>query len=70
MGTQKNITVTDFPKQGVSAGKRARVCFNYDTDRAFEGVILRDDVEEPFLTIIHLDDGRTVLGTECQYQPI
>lgn len=31
------------------------------------GYIVRDDREEPFETIIKLDNGRYVRGAECQY---
>lgn len=70
MGVKANISATEFPKQGALAGKRVAVCFHYDTARTIEGVVLRDDIEEPFLRIIHLDDGRVVLDTECQFQPL
>lgn len=35
--------------------------------KKIEGTVIRDDVEDPHLTIIKLDDGRIILGTECQY---
>ncbi|ENZ77970.1 MULTISPECIES: hypothetical protein [Ralstonia] len=70
MGTKANITAMEFPKQGGHAGKRVEVCFQQDTTRVIEGVVLREDVEEPFRTIIHLDDGRVVLDTECQFRPL
>lgn len=70
MGVKENITATEFPKQGELAGKRVLVCFHHDTSRTVEGVVLRDDVEEPFRRVIHLDDGRVVLDTECQFQPV
>ncbi len=69
MGAVKNITFDKFPKQGTYAGRETEVCFHYDTSRRLKGVIVRDDVEEPFLTIIKLEDGRHVLATECQYSP-
>jgi hypothetical protein len=31
-------------------------------------VVVRDDISEPFVGIIRLDDGRHVLMTECQFQ--
>lgn len=70
MGVVANITVTEFPKQGDLAGKRVLVCFHHDKSRVVEGVVLRDDVEAPYRRIIHLDDGRVVLDTECQFQPV
>jgi hypothetical protein len=69
MGVHANITADKFPKQGSYVGRRVKVCFNYDASRRFPGVCIRDDIEEPFLTIFSLDDGRAVLATECQYQP-
>ncbi len=70
MGVHANISAEKFPKQGSFVGKQVNVCFNYDSGRMFPGVCIRDDMEEPFLTIFHLDDGRAVLATECQYQPL
>ena len=45
MGIKANITATDFPAQGLMAGKRVRVCFHHDMSRPVEGVVLRDDTE-------------------------
>jgi hypothetical protein len=70
MGTIATITASTFPKQSDLRGKRVKAIFHYETTRQVEGVLLRDDVEEPFRTVIHLDDGRVVLGCECQYQPM
>ena len=47
---------------------RTQVLFR-DGDAELQGTILRDDVEEPFRTIIRLDDGRYILSTECLYAP-
>lgn len=69
MGVVKNVGFDHFPKQGAWLGKRTRVCFRYDTSNTIGGTIVRDDTEEPFVTIIHLDDGRLVLATECQHSP-
>lgn len=69
MGVKANVGADKFPKQGALAGKRAFVCFNYDADRKFPALCVRDDMEEPFAMIFALDDGRYVLSTECQYQP-
>jgi hypothetical protein len=67
MGNVANIGFDRFPKQGYLKGQTVRVCFGYDTSRTIEGTVIRDDAEEPGRMIILLDDGRTVLGTECQY---
>ncbi len=69
MGIEKNVGAVAFPTQGQYLGKRARVCFHYDVSRELLGTIIRDDMQEPFRTIIRLDDGRVVLGTECMYAP-
>lgn len=69
MGVVKNVGIVAFPKQGGWLGKRTRVCFNYDTDQIIMGTIVRDDYEDPWVTIISLDDGRVVLTTECQHSP-
>lgn len=57
-----------YPLQGSWLNRKVQVCFNYDTANAVNGVIVRDDAAEPFLTIIKLDDGRHVMSTECQYR--
>lgn len=49
-------------------GRRVLVCFHRDTTKLIPGVIVRDDAEHPYITVISLDDGRYVLATECQYQ--
>lgn len=70
MGVTPHIDADTYPKQGRYLGTRVRVCYNYDTSRMFEGLVIRDDATEPGLMIIHTDDGRALLSTECQYQPI
>ena len=70
MGVHVNIAVDKFPQQSSDLHRRAEVIFHYYSSRSVMGTIVRDDVEEPFLTIIRLDDGRYVLATECQYSPL
>ncbi len=70
MGTHTNISFTDFPEQGSWLGKKFRICFNYDTTQTLTGICVRDDREAPGRTIFKLDDGRYVLSTECQCQPL
>lgn len=70
MGTHTNISFTDFPEQGSWLGKQFRICFNYDTTKTLTGICVRNDREEPGRTIFKLDDGRYVLSTECQCQPL
>ena len=75
MGCVENITHNKFPKQRdhdykfpeMAVGARVNVCFHYDTKHLCPGTVVRDDLEEPFETIIKLDDGRYVRGVECQY---
>ena len=69
MGIEENISFDKFPKQGIWLGKRTKVCFHYNTDKIIMGTVVRDDNEEPFKTIISLDDGRVVLATECMHSP-
>lgn len=56
-----------FPMQGGFNGRRVTVRFLGNTNVTFVGEIVRFDVEDPFVTLIKLDDGRHVLATECLY---
>lgn len=67
MGVVKGISADEFPKQGQLLGKPVSVCFNYDTEKRFAGVCIRDDTEDPGRCIFQLEDGRVVLATECMY---
>lgn len=73
MGCVKTINYDNFPKQKddnykyPSVGKRVEVCYCYDTSKKHFGTIVRDDIEDPFETIIKLDNGRYLRGVECQY---
>jgi hypothetical protein len=67
MGYHPNITATKFPRQGSFLNKRVQVCFRMETSKLFPATVVRDDAEDPFLTIIRLDNGKVVLGSECQY---
>jgi len=58
-----------LPKQE-NVGRKADVCFHYDTSRTLEGRIVRDDVAEPYITLIELADGRIVHAKECQYRKL
>ena len=77
MGIEKNIDLKSFPKQysveesqmgGI--GRKVEVCFFYKVEKTIPGVIIRDDKELPFRTLIRLYDGRVILGTECQYRAL
>lgn len=67
MGVHKNISYERFPKQGNHLGKYVMVSFDYHWDPRLKAKCIRDDVEEPFITIFQLEDGRCVLATECQH---
>lgn len=70
MGVHDNIGFVreHFPRQGDLLGRRTSVCFRYESSDTIAGTIIRDDVEDPMRTVIQLDDGRVVLGDECQYR--
>lgn len=68
MGCVPTVTATSMPRPGRFAGQRVGVLFHYGQEE-FSGVVVRDDAEAPFVTIIRLDDGRHILATECQYRP-
>ena len=74
MGCIDTITYDNFPKQinknyrGV--GTRVKVYYHYDTTKYHYGTIVRDDMQEPFETIIKLDNGRYLRATECQFSYI
>jgi hypothetical protein len=67
MGVHENIGINKFPKQRDTVGCVVRVCFNYNPDENIMGVMVRDDAEEPFETIIMLADQRHVRAVECQF---
>lgn len=67
MGVVRNINFDTFPEQGTFLGMKVNVYFHYDTSKMIGGVVVRNDVEIPFITIIKLDNGRFVLATEYQY---
>lgn len=67
MGCVKTISKYKFPNQTSHVNQRVNVCFHYDTTATVAGTIIRDDAEEPFETLIKLDNGRVIRGCECQY---
>ena len=67
MGAVDTIGIDKWPEQGTYFGKNVKVCFHFNTLQTIDGVVVRDDVEEPYVMIIKLEDGRFVLSTECQY---
>ena len=78
MGCIDTITYDKFPKQKdenytypqFKVGSRVKVYYHYDTLKYHYGTIVRDDLEEPFETIIKLDNGRYLRATECQFSYI
>jgi hypothetical protein len=69
MGVKKNISATQFPKQGGMLGKHIEVFFDYDTTKIFSAVCIRYDMEYPGEQIFRLDDGRVIRSVECQWWP-
>lgn len=69
MGQHPNIDYNKFPVQGKYLGKRVKVSFNY-SQKVERGTIIRDDIDNPFLTLIQLDNGGVVSSKECQYTPL
>lgn len=67
MGNVAEIDHERFPEQD-RVGWRVQVIFHKNDAHSLEGECVRDDVAEPFVTILRLDDGRHVLSTECQYR--
>lgn len=58
-----------YPKQMEdSVGRRVLVVFTKDESDPVPGTVLRNDAEEPYLTIIQLDDGRVVTDTGCGWK--
>lgn len=69
MGFNKNVGLDKFPPQSKSVGHVVRVCFNYECEHTILGTIVRQDVDQPYRTIIQLSDGRYVTADECMYTP-
>lgn len=67
MGCIDTITAYKFPKQSEYVNRRCKVCFHYNTTKWIMGTVIRDDREEPYETLIKLDDGRVMRAVECQY---
>ena len=60
MGFVRSVGADEFPEQDDSVGSRV-VVFQ---DTGLHGVVLRDDLEEPSVTLYELDDGRVITGDE------
>ena len=61
----KNVAHNHWPAQSNDLFTRVRVAFRSDPTQEYDGLVIRDDMEPPHRTIIQLDDGRVVLGSEC-----
>ncbi|MGH0417526.1 hypothetical protein [Bacillus cereus] len=70
MGVHPNVGVNKFPKQGDQLNREVKVMFNFDSSTILKGIIVREDMEDPFLTLIKLEDGRVIGSAECQYSLI
>lgn len=66
MGVHENISYDRFPRQSDHIGKGVYVAFHYDLTRTLDGVIVRDDTEEPGRMIIKCGPFY-YLSTECQF---
>lgn len=67
MGCVKNIYKDHFPAQGSNLRKIVKVIYHYNTKESDYGIIVRDDIEMPFETLIQLENGNIIRGTECQW---
>jgi hypothetical protein len=70
MGVSPFINYEKYPNQGNLLNCRVRVCYEFDSSKVHEGVVIRDDLGRPGLTIIKLDNDRVLLSSECQFSPI
>lgn len=62
------MNAADTPRKGDWFGRRVWVCFDCDYASAQLGTIIDDD---PLTTtVIELDTGRVVLGTQCLWRPV
>lgn len=61
------ITADSFPPQGKLLGRKVRVVLNHKPP-VLGGTLVRQDIAYPHVEIIQLDNGRFVLGTECDWR--
>lgn len=59
------LSADKFPKQGNYFRKQVDVFFDVGAAESIRGVVVRNDVEPPHVTVIRLINGRHVLGSEC-----
>lgn len=66
----KNINYDEKPKQSDWLNRKVVVCYNYETDKTENGVIVRCDEVQPGIMLIQLESGFILRSTECQYRLI
>lgn len=57
------------PQQSGLVGSRARVMFGGERPELL-GTVVRNDADGKLVTVIRLDDGRHILGSECEFWPV
>ena len=62
-----NIDHHRFPEQGKLLGMPVKVTFHNNIQEIADGEVVRNDVEDPYRTIIKMADGRYVMANECQF---
>jgi hypothetical protein len=68
VGSCDTISADQWPKQGYHLGKRVSCWFQNDDSFQVEAIVVRDDAEHPWVTILQLETSkRLVLGTECTF---
>ena len=70
MGIVKNIGYNLSPKASENVGKRIEECYVCEEDILKNGIIVRDDIEEPFETIIRVENIRYIRAEECQFSTL
>ena len=73
MGEHTNVGYDTFPIQGKALGREVDVIqkLSDGTEARLVGTVVRDDLEDPLVTMITLGDGDVVLGTESAgYTPV
>ena len=66
MSFQKHISATQFSDQDDTLlHKRVVTILKFDSKKPRLGVVVRADKQSPFLTIIKLDDDRSLLTTNA-----
>lgn len=55
----------EFPAQYPRVGQTVQISFP-QTKKRYAAKVLRDDVTKPFQTVLQLEDGRVLFGTECE----